>query len=207
LTLEEVELVWKWLDTDALSLEAADILKLELLLGARCGEISGLRAEEVDRQKWTWTLPAARSKNGRQRVTPIVGIAREMLEQRLSSIEKGPLFLLEKGVVVTSAHIGHYLLTRRTTLPIAVFTSHDLRRTFATMLVEMGVALDLVAAIVGHESGGKDTRTLVRHYVRTDMLERKAHALRTWDERLRAIIAGEEAAKVFRLPLACRSFT
>ena len=57
LTLEEIELVWKWLDTDALSLEAADILKLELLTGARCGEISGLRAEEIDRQKWTWTLP------------------------------------------------------------------------------------------------------------------------------------------------------
>ena len=199
LTLEEVELVWKWLDTDALSLEAADILKLELLLGARCGEISGLRAEEVDRQKWTWTLPAARSKNGRQRVTPIVGIAREMLEQRLSTMEKGPLFLLGKGVVVTSAHIGHYLLTRRTTLPIAIFTSHDLRRTFATMLAEMGVALDLVAAIVGHELGGKDTRTLVRHYVHSDMLERKAHALETWDERLKAIVAGVQSAKVVQL--------
>ena len=81
-------------------------------------------------------------------------------------------------MVMTSAHIGHYLLTRRTTMPIAKFTSHDLRRTFATMLAEMGIALDLVAAIVGHEAGGKETRTLVRHYVRTDMLERKAHALR-----------------------------
>jgi integrase len=79
------------LESDALSLEAADILKLELLLGARCGEISGLRAEEFDRNKWVWTLPAPRSKNGRQRVTPIVGLAREMLEQRLSSVEKGPL--------------------------------------------------------------------------------------------------------------------
>ena len=199
MTLEEIESVWKWLESDALSLEAADILKLELLTGARCGEISGLRAEEIDRQKWIWTLPASRSKNGRQRVTPIVGLAREMLEQRLSGVEKGPLFLLEKGVVVTSAHIGHYLLTRRTTLPIAVFTSHDLRRTFATMLAEMGIALDLVAAIVGHESGGKDTRTLVRHYVHSDMLERKAHALQVWDERLRAIVTGEEAAKVVRL--------
>jgi integrase len=187
------------LESDALSPEAANILKLELLTGARCGEISGICAEEIDRQKWIWTLPAARSKNGRQRVTPIVGLAREMLEQRLSSVEKGPLFLLEKGVVVTSAHIGHYLLTRRTTLPIAVFTSHDLRRTFATMLAEMGVALDLVAAIVGHESGGKETRTLVRHYVRTDMLERKAYALRAWDKRLRAIVTGEESAKLVRL--------
>ena len=191
LSLEEIELVWKWLESDALSLEAADILKLELLTGARCGEIAGLCTEEIDRQKWIWTLPPSRSKNGRHRVTPIVGLAREMLEQRLAGVEKGPLFLLEKGVVVTSAHIGHYLLTRRTTLPIAVFTSHDLRRTFATMLAEMGIPLDLVAAIVGHESGGKDTRTLVRHYVHSDMLERKAHALRAWDERLRQIVSGE----------------
>jgi integrase len=202
LTVEEIETLWRWLESDALSLEAADILKLELLTGARCGEISGLRAEEIDRNKWVWTLPAARSKNGRQRVTPILGLAREMLEQRLSGVDKGPLFLLEKGVVVTSAHIGHYLLTRRTTLPITVFTSHDLRRTFATMLAEMGIALDLVAAIVGHESGGKDTRTLVRHYVHTDMFERKTNALRIWDERLRAVVTGEAAEKVMRLPRA-----
>jgi integrase len=125
-----------------------------------------------------------------------VGLAREIIEKRLSGVEKGPLFLLEKGVVVTSAHIGHYLLTRGSRLPIAKFTSHDLRRTFATMLAEMGDPLDLVAAIIGHESGGKDTRTLVRHYVRTDMLERKAHALKTWDDRLKAIVTGEKAAKV-----------
>jgi integrase len=87
-------------------------------------------------------------------------------------------------------------LTRRTRLPIAVFTSHDLRRTTATMMVEMGVPLDLVAAVVGHEAGGKDTRTLVRHYVRTDLLERKAHALLSWDERLKSIVTGEHCNKV-----------
>jgi integrase len=202
LTVQEIETLWKWLDSDALSLNAADILKLELLTGARCGEISGLRAEEIDRDKWLWTLPAARSKNGRQRVTPIVGGAREIIERRLSELDKGPLFVIETGAVITSAHIGHYLLTRAARLPIAKFTSHDLRRTFATMLAEMGVALDLVAAVVGHESGGRDTRTLVRHYVRSDLLERKARALRAWDERLRAIVSGEEAAKVVRLPRA-----
>jgi integrase len=100
---------------------------------------------------------------------------------------------------MTSAHIGHYLLTRRTSLPIATFTSHDLRRTFATMLAEMGIALDLVAAIVGHEAGGRETRTLVRHYVHSDMLQRKAHALKAWDERLKAIVIGEESRKLVRL--------
>jgi integrase len=200
LTVEEIETLWRWLESDALSLEAADILKLELLLGARCGEISGLRAEEIDRNKWVWTLPASRSKNGRQRLTPILGVAREMLEQRLFGVEKGPLFMLENGTVLTSSHVGRFLLTRANKLPVAKFSSHDLRRTFATMLAEMGITLDLVAAIVGHESGGKDTRTLVRHYVHTDMLERKAHALRIWDERLKAIVTGEERSKVVRLP-------
>ena len=63
----------------------------------------------------------------------------------------------------------------------------------------MGIALDLVAAIVGHEAGGKETRTLVRHYVRTDLIERKVHVLRAWDERLQDIVAGREDQKMVHL--------
>ena len=80
LTAEEIEALWKWLDSGALPPEPADIMKLQLLTGARCGEISGLCAEEIDRDKWTWTLPAARSKNKRPRVTPLVGVARQIIE-------------------------------------------------------------------------------------------------------------------------------
>ena len=115
-------------------------MKLELLTGARCGEISGLCAEEIDRDEWTWTLPAARSKNKRPRVTPLVGVARQIIEARLSTVQAGPLFTAETGTVLTAAHIGHYLLARRDKLPIDKFTTHDLRRTVATMLAEMGIA-------------------------------------------------------------------
>ena len=199
LTVEEIEALWKWLDSGALPSEPADIMKLELLTGARCGEISGLCAEEIDRDEWTWTLPAARSKNTRPRVTPLVGLARQIIEARLSVVQAGPLFTAETGTVLTAAHIGHYLLARRDKLPIDKFTTHDLRRTVATMLAEMGIGLDLVAAVVGHEAGSKETRTLVRHYVRTDLIERKVHVLRTWDERFQNIVAGREARKVERL--------
>jgi hypothetical protein len=41
LTIEEIETVWKWLGSDPLSLEASDIVKLQLLIGARCGEAAG----------------------------------------------------------------------------------------------------------------------------------------------------------------------
>jgi integrase len=199
LEVEEIETLWKWLDSGTLPPDRADVLKLQLLTGARCGEISGLRAEEIDRNEWTWTLPATRSKNKRPRVTPLVGIARQIIETRLSITKAGPLFTAEAGSVLTSGHVGHSLWARGDKLPIAKFNTHDLRRTVATMLVEMGVVLDLVAAVVGHEAGGKEARTLVRHYVRTDLIERKVHALRSWDERLQNIVAGREATKVARL--------
>jgi hypothetical protein len=67
------------------------------------------------------------------------------------------------------------------------------------MLAEMGIALDVVAAVIGHDAGGKETRTLVRHYVRTDLIERKVHVLRAWDERLQGIVTGREAEKVVSL--------
>ena len=49
LTVEEIEAVWKWLDSGVLPSGPADILKLQLLTGARCGEISGLSADKIDR--------------------------------------------------------------------------------------------------------------------------------------------------------------
>ena len=123
-----------------------------------------------------------------------------LIEARLSGVEAGPLFTAETGAVMTSAHVGHYLWARDDKLPITKFTTHDLRRTVATMLAEMGVALDLVAAVVGHEAGAKETRTLVRHYIRTDLIERKLNALRSWDERLQNIVSGGDAPKIVRFP-------
>jgi integrase len=45
LTVEEIEALWKWLHSGALPPEPTDIIKLQLLTGARCGEISGLCTE------------------------------------------------------------------------------------------------------------------------------------------------------------------
>jgi integrase len=200
LSFEEIEALWKWLDNNALPSDVADILRLQLLLGARCGEISEMHVEEINCDKWLWTLPAARSKNKKPRVTPLIGVARHILEARLANIERGLLFVTERGTTLTSSNVGGWLWTRRDQLPIAPFVTHDLRRTAATTMAELGISLDVVAAVVGHEGGsGKPTRTLVRHYIHSDLLDRKTHALRAWDERLKAIVTGEEAAKVVRL--------
>jgi integrase len=184
LTRHEVATLWSWLHTGALPFDVVDILRLQLLTGARCGEISGIRAEEIDQSKWTWTLPASRSKNNRPRVTPLVGMARLLIQARLLTNARGPQFTSERGTILTSAHVGHYLNTRNKMLPIAKFTTHDLRRTFATMLAEMGVSFDLIAAMLGHRADGRETRTLVRHYIHSDLIERKAEVFERWDRRI-----------------------
>src|SRR4029078_8459555 len=190
-TVEEIERLWKWFDSNGIPPVVADILRLELLTGARCGENRGLSAEEINQNQWIWTLPATRSKNKRPRVTPLIGAARQIIEARLSIVQQGPLFSGEAGAALSSSHIGHYLLTRRDKLPIEKFTTHDLRRTVATQLTEMAIPLELVAAVVGHEAGGRDTRTLVRRYVRTDLLDRKRVVLEAWDRRLSEIVEGK----------------
>jgi integrase len=195
LSTDEICVLWKWLEIGIMPSDPADILRLQFATGARCGEISGICAEEIDREQWTWTLPAARSKNGKPRVTPVVGIVRDILEARLAVNLRGPLFCSESGKPFTSAHIGHYVLSRIGKMPIAKFTTHDLRRTVATTLAEMGIPYELIAAVIGHESGGKETRTLVRHYVRSDLIERKRAVLESWDSRLREIVEGVVVSK------------
>lgn len=193
---EEIRTLWRWLECASIPQAHSDVLKVQLAIGARCGEVGGMRAEEVDAAKWIWTLPASRSKNGRERITPLVGLAREIVERRSSTIERdGIMFPSEAGTPLNSATIGQALIyARERDLPIKEhFTTHDLRRTVATALDGMGVSLETICAVVGHElAAGREAKTLVKHYLRADKLQQKRMALEAWDRRLRSIISGEK---------------
>jgi integrase len=190
LTGGEIKLVWDWLSSGSIPEGYAEALKLQLATGARIGEVAGMRAAEVDPDTWLWTLPEHRSKNGRPRVTPLVGLAQEMVETRCHASPEGPLFRSERGLPLDSNLVASMLVKHRKEVPIEHFTSHDLRRTVATGLVDLGIPYELVAGVLGHEVGAKEVKTLIRHYVRSDLLERKSHALSAWDAKLRQLVCG-----------------
>lgn len=193
LSAAEIKSFWEWLETSTMPDDYVEALKLQLATGARIGEVAGLCAVEVDQVTWLWTLPARRSKNGRKRVTPLVGLAREIVERRLREVAEGPVFRTEKGEALTSNCVASLIVKRRKNIPLDHFTSHDLRRTVATGLVDLGFSFDVVAAVLGHEAGGKDVRTLIRHYVRSDLVDQKRRALQAWDFHLGLILRGETA--------------
>jgi integrase len=197
LSEDEIRQLWRWLDGSRnISTGVRDILKLQLCLGARVGEISGMRAEEFaedDKSRSLWTLPAKRSKTKKARVTPILGLAAEIVSARAS---EDVLFPNQSGEPHTSGSVGSQLREREARMPIDKFNTHDLRRSAATMMTKLGLSLELVATIVGHTAGGAGTATLVRHYVFDEFIDRKAAGLAQWDRRLRAILAGEKMGKL-----------
>ena len=190
LDADEIRAVWPWFEN--LSSSICEALRFQLLTGCRIGEVVGMTDSEVDRGKWLWTLPAGRSKNGRKRVTPLVGQARAIIETRLEGADEGLLFLAERGGTLTSASIATALHSRRKQMPILTFTSHDLRRTLVSTMLELGVSRDVIGAIIGHDGDSdKAARILIKHYIWSDLVERKRPALEAWDAHLKAIVSGQ----------------
>ena len=197
LATDEIKTLWDWLPTAGFALSIVDIARLEMCTGARSGEIAGMCVKEFDLSSdvWLWTLPAERAKNTKERVTPLVGMAREIIARRLVGTDD-LLFLSSTGIEIDSNLLASHLYQRQNRFPIAHFTSHDLRRTVASQMASMGIPFETIALTVGHAAGEKATRTLVKHYVFDAMLDRKRRALETWDQRLRLILAGRSDSNV-----------
>jgi integrase len=195
---DEIRALWSWLGTADMPSHISDILRVQLCLGARVGEVCGLMAVEMEHDSsglLLWNLPATRSKNGSGRVTPIVGLALKIIEPRLKAASEGDgrLFASLSRTSPNAALVGQAIIRRRTRAPIAEFQSHDLRRTVATEMAKLGLPLDLVATVLGQKAGAdvSGTRVLRKHYIHDPFIDRKTQALAKWDRRLRHILAGE----------------
>jgi integrase len=190
LTDNEIRTLWR---SEDLPVAMLDVLKLQLLLGARVSEVGGMHVDEISTDadgRMLWALPAGRTKNGRGRTTPLVGLANEIVRARIATGQ--PMLF---GVVENTAG-------KRLRNSGRGFRTHDLRRTAASGMAELA-PLDVVSAILGH-SGEKDTRVLVKHYMRSDLVKRKELALEAWDARVKAIISDTpaESGKVIQLTTA-----
>lgn len=187
---DEIRKLWGWLDGGGMPAHIADILKLQLCLGARVGEVAGMTAVEMAADasgRLVWRLPAGRSKNGRERATPVLGLALEILEPRLKVARVG-LFMSERGFTPTTSDVGVAIINRRARMPIAAWATHDLRRTVATQMAKLELPLDTIATVLGQKAGGGAAGTLIKHYIHDPFIGRKRGALEAWDRRLRAIL-------------------
>ncbi|WP_203723830.1 site-specific integrase [Actinoplanes teichomyceticus] len=134
---------------------------------ARIGEVSGVRAGDIDRRTWTWTVRRQTTpgpgglidkgtKGKRTRKVPIIEEVRPMVTERLDSAS-GPdtrLFTGPRGGRISTAVLRDATHWDEvvTELGYEHLRRHDLRHTGLTWMADAGVKVHVLREIAGHGS-------------------------------------------------------
>ena len=194
--LTDAEIVKFWRATDAQRKEFSALLKLLLLTGCRLNEVAGItRAELGDDDGATWNIPGARTKNKRPHVVPLAPLAREILNSVRSIAGEAGLVFTTTGRSPVS---GWSKIKRRLdeAMKIPTWRLHDLRRTAATGMAEIGIAPHIVEAALNHVSGAK--AGVAGTYNRAAYAEEKRAALERWASHVQGLVS-ERPANVVKM--------
>jgi integrase len=174
-------------------------IRLLLLTGQRRTEVAGMRWSELDIEKRLWTLPADRTKNKRLHTIPLPTQAIGILEA--AKLIDGSDFVFPS---TGKSHIVGFSRCKerldRIMKPAKPWALHDLRRSAATGMSEIGVAPHIVEAILNHVSGHR--AGVAGIYNRAAYATEKADALQRWADHVERLANGQPASRVipFRGP-------
>jgi integrase len=176
----ELRQLWKALPEN----DYGKAVKLLILTGQRRGEIGLLRWSEIDLARGVISLPSERTKNGKPHDVPLSNAARAILE---SQPRFGEFVFGRRGLQDWS----HRKQGLDAQLGLEPWVLHDLRRTAATRMVDLGVLPHAVEALLnhyGHRSG------VAGVYNRSLYAAEKAQALARWAEHVTALVEARPPA-------------
>lgn len=189
--LSEKEIMRFWAVLEAFDPVIAATFKLQLVTAQRGIEVRTMRWSDVD-SDW-WTIPAERTKNGRQH--------RVFLSpQAQGAIDELRLLTGDSRWVLASSRradqpVGKLNKAKERLTELAQledFRPHDLRRTAATFMGKLAVKPDVIGRVLNHTDHGVTARVYNRYNYDAEIRD----ALALWGERLGAIISGNDVAEV-----------
>ena len=196
LSSDEIHAVWNGLAEASISRDGQHVLKLCLITGQRLGEVAGMCRDEFNFETKMWTIPSWRSKNGHAHRVPLSDMALEIIEVALRRATTEFLFPgYGKDDAVKSSSVGKAVRRCSAELGVPHWTAHDLRRTAATCMADLGVAPHVIGHVLNHRTVTKASVT-DQVYNRYSYDREKRAALELWATRLASIIAGTTAEVV-----------
>ena len=150
LTPEEIGRLAKVLDA-AKDQRAAGIIRLCMLTGARSGEVRQARFEQFNLDLGSGSKPAATTKQRKIHRIPISGDVAAIVRQRSLLVPKGNPWLFSgdtPGQPVKEIRRFWVAIQKEAGLPEVRI--HDLRHTFASLLVSGGASLEMIGKLLGH---------------------------------------------------------
>lgn len=192
--LSDQELIWLWRASGEIGYPFGPFYRILLLTGARRGEIAGLREREINKTTRLITLPGARTKNGREHAIYLNSIARDVLADIPRLRENGGFVFTTTGETAISgwSRAKSILDTtmakyaKQADAEIAPWVIHDLRRTVASGMARIGVALPVIERCLNHVSGS--FAGIVGVYQRHEFEPEKEAAFRAWGDHLARLI-------------------
>jgi integrase len=218
LSEDEIRKVWQALSTPGvwhISPENARCLKLILLTGQRPGEVITMHSGEIAGQWWTIPHP----KNGIAHRVFLTATALDLIGNKTGYIFESPRTntLTQKPKPMHVNAVAHAVRLNleepgepseaevpaegieevdglRRKLIMSSWSPHDLRRTMATKLSELGFWDEVIDVIQNHKKRG-----IVRTYNRNRYDREKQEALEAWERKLLAITSGKREGRVLSL--------
>ena len=176
--------------------QAANIIRLLLLTGARRNEVQTMRWADLDLAEGNWTKPGATTKQKTVHKVPLSAPAIQLLmEIRLQEAVSAKLKKKEVSEFVFPSMDGHRVEIKSQWAEICKAAGivgariHDLRHTYASVLASAGLSLPVIGALLGHTQ----IQTTMRYSHLFDDPLRKA------TERAGAIVTGKPSASVVNL--------
>lgn len=104
--------------------------------------------------------------------------------------------LADRQRVATARLTGRTRQIQELALPGGRWTAHDLRRTAATRMADLGIGTDVIDACLNHVSSSR----MARVYVRSRRLEDQARAFDALGGWLQSLLAGDQAGGAVKAP-------
>ena len=182
--LSDAELgqIWKACGDD----DHGRIVRLLILTGCRRQEIGGMVWDELDLDRGIWTIPPARSKNGKAHVLPLLPAMLDIVKTVPRMAERDHLFGLHSPLGFTAWAGGKAALDAHS--GVTDWRVHDVRRTVATRLGDIGLAPHIIEQILNHQGGHRAGVAGV--YNRSSYEGEVRAALALWADHVRALVEG-----------------
>jgi integrase len=170
-----------WQACDQLGAPFGNLFKFLLLTGARRDEASRMTYAELQDANSIWLLPGSRTKNKRPHIVPLAPFARALLGTGTGFVFTTNGRTPVSGFSKIKARLDQAMPS------IEDWVLHDLRRTAATGMAELGVQPHIVEAVLNHVSGAK--AGVAGIYNRAVYADEKRDALELWAAHVQGLVA------------------
>ena len=198
----EIRQLWAALDNRrqvAMTRQTRLCLKLMLVTAQRRVEVATARWADIDLTKRWWIIPKEVAKNNKQHRVPLSPLAIRLLKTAKAESQgnEGQDYVFPKGCgPIRPESVTKSVRYNADRLKLDDFTPHDLRRTAATQMAELGTPVAIIGRVLNHSE--KSTTGVTAVYNRYSYDPEKRKALNAWARRLELILQGK-AVKVVSL--------